>query len=319
MTTFNAESTADEVLEGIDLTGKRVLITGSSGGLGKEAARAMAAKGAEVILAARNPEKLAAAQADIAASTGSDKVSTLVLDLASLAQVREAAAQFLSRYDQLDMLINNAGIMATPFEKTKDGFESQFGVCHMGHFLFTCLVAPALVKAGNARVVNLSSGGHKIAPVNFEDPNYENRDYNNWESYGQAKTANVLFSVELDKRLAGQGVRSFAVHPGAIAETDLSRHMTMDDYTALTEMLPVGKEQVYKSLGAGAATSVWAATSASLDTKGGIYLEDCSIGELIADDDSTADGGCRAWARDEGNAAKLWQLSEQLVGETFNF
>lgn len=316
---FGKDSTTDEVLNGIDLSGKRVLITGSSGGLGKEAARAMAAKGAHVVLAARSEDKLLAAQADIVSQSVCGQVDILVLDLADQAQLREAVAEFNQRYDSLDMLINNAGVMATPYSTTADGLESQFGVCHVGHFLLTCLLVPALLKGRDARVVNLTSAGHKMAAVDFDDPNYQQREYDNWQAYGQAKSANVLFAVALDKRLADKGVRSFAVHPGAIAGTDLGRHMTMDDFTRLTELTPDGQTTEFKSLGAGAATSVWAATSPALLGKGGLYLEDCHIGHQIADDDQSAAGGVRAWALNDDNAERLWQLTEQLLGQSFSW
>ncbi len=221
--TFDANTTAHEVLAGQQLQGVRILVTGGSGGLGKEAARALAAKGAEVILAARSADKLVQARTDIVDATGNANVATLVLDLASLDSVRAAAAEFLSRYQRLDVLINNAGVMASPLLRTADGFEMQFGVCHLGHFLFTGLIMPALLEAAPARIVNLSSAGHQIADVDFDDPNYLQRDYDKWQAYGQAKSANVLFSVALNQRLAAKGVSSYAVHPGAIAETELAR------------------------------------------------------------------------------------------------
>jgi NAD(P)-dependent dehydrogenase (short-subunit alcohol dehydrogenase family) len=166
--------------------------------------------------------------------------------------------------------------------------------------------------------VNLSSGGHKIAPVDFGDPNYEAREYDNWHAYGQAKTANVLFSVALDRRLSSRGVNAFAVHPGNIAETDLARHLTADDYVRISEMMPLGTTQIYKSVGAGAATSAWAATAPELAGRGGIYLEDCQIAPII-DNDEEVDGGCRRWALDPDAAQRLWRLSEEIVGQSFSW
>lgn len=314
---FGADTTADEVLAGIDLAGKRILVTGGSGGLGKEAARALAARGAQIVLAARSEEKLASARADIEAQVPAARLHTLVLDLASLDSVRAAAAEFLGRFDSLDVLVNNAGVMACPLARTADGFEMQFGVCHLGHFLFTGLLVPALLKGAPARVVNLSSGGHQIADVDLEDPNYQQREYDKWQSYGQAKSANVLFSVALNARLAERGVTSNAVHPGAIAETDLARHMQVADFEAMMAMQPEGSQMTFKSLQAGAATTAWAAAAPELDGRGGLYLEDCNIGEV--NDSPEVLGGYRSRALDPGRAEVLWALSEKLVGQAFSW
>lgn len=314
---FGANTTADEVLDGLRLQGVRILVTGGSGGLGKEAARALAARGAEVILAARSEDKLAQARADIVDATGNAKVATLVLDLASLDSVRAAATEFLARYQSLDVLINNAGVMASPLLRTADGFEMQLGVCHLGHFLFTGLIMPALLEAAPARIVNLSSAGHQIADVDFDDPNYVERDYDKWQAYGQAKSANVLFSVTLNQRLAATGVTSNAVHPGTIAETELARHMGPEDFETLMAMQPEGAVMEFKSQAAGAATSVWAATAPELDGRGGLYLEDCQPGELNEGD--TLQGGYLERVLDPVRAEALWQLSEQLVGQSFDW
>lgn len=314
---FGANTTADEVLDGLRLQGVRILVTGGSGGLGKEAARALAARGAEVILAARSEDKLAQARADIVDATGNAKVATLVLDLASLDSVRAAATEFLARYQSLDVLINNAGVMASPLLRTADGFEMQLGVCHLGHFLFTGLIMPALLEAAPARIVNLSSAGHQIADVDFDDPNYVERDYDKWQAYGQAKSANVLFSVALNQRLAATGVTSNAVHPGTIAETELARHMGPEDFETLMAMQPEGAVMEFKSQAAGAATSVWAATAPELDGRGGLYLEDCQPGELNEGD--TLQGGYLERVLDPVRAEALWQLSEQLVGQSFDW
>jgi NAD(P)-dependent dehydrogenase (short-subunit alcohol dehydrogenase family) len=310
---FGETTTADEVLKDVDLTGRIAMVTGSSGGIGKETARALAASGATVILAARDKEKTTRAAAEITAATGNASVATLNLDLASQAIIRRAAADFLDRYDFLHILINNAGLMASPKLQTEEGIELQFGVCHIGHFLFTCLLAPALIKGAPSRVVNLTSGGHRFSPVNLEDVNFEHREYDKYIAYGQAKTATSLFSVELNRRLSPRGVSAFAVHPGLIFGTDLSRYMSKDDLAHIAGMLP--PDMQVKTVEQGAATSVWAAVSSQLDGKGGLYLEDCSIAEL--NDAPDAQSGYCSWAVDPIAAAGLWEKSEELVGERF--
>lgn len=225
---FGHDTTTDDVLKGIDLKGKKVLITGGASGLGKESARAMAARGAEIILAVRTPRQGIDTVAELIARTGNPAISWEQVDLGSLASIRAFAERFNTAHDRLDVLLNNAGVMACPFAKTEDGFEMQFGVNHVGHFLLTNLIAPALVKGAPSRIVNLSSRGHQIAPVDFEDPNFGSRPYHNWLSYGQSKTANVLFTVELERRLGPKGVHAYAVHPGVI-QTNLGRHMTEED------------------------------------------------------------------------------------------
>ncbi|MCP4624873.1 MAG: SDR family NAD(P)-dependent oxidoreductase [bacterium] len=310
---FGATTTTDEVLKDVDLTGKIMMVTGASGGIGKETARALAAGGATVILAARDMEKTAEAAAEITAATGNTSIDMLNLELASQATIRLAANEFLDRYDSLHVLINNAGLMASPQLSTEDGLELQFGVCHIGHFLFTCLLAPALKKGAPSRVINLSSGGHRFSPVDLDDVNFQHREYDKWIAYGQAKTANALFSVELNQRLSPSGVSSFAVHPGMIFGTDLSRHMSDDDLAAITAMLSDGMST--KTVEQGAATSVWAAVSGELEGKGGLYLEDCSIAQM--NDAPDAQNGYCSWALDPVAAAGLWVKSEELVNERF--
>jgi NAD(P)-dependent dehydrogenase (short-subunit alcohol dehydrogenase family) len=246
-----------------------------------------------------------------------------VLDLASLASVRAFAKDFLATHDRLDLLINNAGVMATPFGHTADGFELQLGTNHLGHFVLTCLLAPALLAAAPARIVNLSSGGHVISDVHWDDPNFARHDYEKWTAYGQSKTANVLFTVELERRLGACGVHAYAVHPGMIM-TDLGRHLTPDDIAALQAMAkrPSGGAGAgsggggggggrglppFKSVPEGAATTVWAATAPELAARGGTYLEDCAISS-----------GHAPWALDAKAARRLWELSEELVGERFD-
>ena len=309
MTAFNGQSTTDEVVHGVDLSGKTALITGASSGLGFETARSLARVGARVIITARSEEKVATSRDDLLEAVPGADISTLVLELSELDQVRSAAAELLAGESRIDLLINNAGIMACPLERTREGCELQFGTNHIGHFLFTCLIAPALKAAPAPRVINLSSAGHKYAAVDFDDPHYNEREYDKWNAYGQAKTANIWFSLGLTKR----GIPSNAVHPGAIM-TNLGRHMTEDDMKAFgSQAHESGFE--FKSVERGAATSVWAATSAELEGRGGLYLEDCQIGEPVTESNPTA--GYTDYALDEAAAERLWILSEDIVGERF--
>ncbi|HEV8295904.1 MAG TPA: SDR family NAD(P)-dependent oxidoreductase [Acidimicrobiales bacterium] len=305
---FGSETTADEVLAGVDLTGRLALVTGASTGLGLETARALGAAGACVVVMARTHEKATAAIDALRASVPRAELEPGVVDLASTASIRASAASFLDRHEELHLLVNNAGVMYTPFERTIDGFELQFGTNHLGHFLLTNLLLPTLLAGAPSRIVNLSSGGHRSSDIHWDDPNYERRDYDKFESYGQSKTANVLFSVELDRRLAGRGVHSYSVHPGMI-RTDLSRYMTRDDLKELMARAargPSGGLPGFKSIGAGAATTVWAATAPELADYGGAYLADCGVSTEVA-----------PWAVDAASAARLWALSEQLVGQEF--
>ncbi|MBB3047570.1 NAD(P)-dependent dehydrogenase (short-subunit alcohol dehydrogenase family) [Litorivivens lipolytica] len=309
MTAFNGKTTAEEVAQGKNLRGKVALVTGASSGLGFETARVLASIGARVIITARSEEKAAEACEALQEAVPGAEFATLVLELSELDQVRSAAAELLAREAQIDLLINNAGIMACPLGRTREGCELQFGTNHIGHFLFTCLIAPALKKSPSPRVVNLSSAGHKYAPVDFDDPHYNHRDYDKWNAYGQAKTANIWFSLGLTRR----GIASNAVHPGAIM-TNLGRHMTEADFESFgSQAHESGFE--FKSVEQGAATSVWAATAPELEGKGGLYLEDCQIGEPV--NESTPASGYADYALDEQAAERLWSLSEEIVGERF--
>jgi NAD(P)-dependent dehydrogenase (short-subunit alcohol dehydrogenase family) len=314
---WGALSTTDEVLGDLDLSGQVAVITGASGGIGAETARSLAAHGARVVIAARDHAKTAQAIETIHVAHPDAQVSSVVLDLGSLASARRAAEQIAHTHDRLDMLINNAGVMCTPFGRTADGFETQFGTNHVGHFVFTDRLVALLTATNGARVVNLSSAGHGMGSVDLDDPNFERRPYDPWVAYGQSKTANVLFSVELDRRLRDQGVRSFAVHPGGI-RTELGRYMTGDDVAVLMQRIaeaapPGGGAMVWKSTAQGAATSVWAATSADLDGQGGLYLEDCTIAERRAPDAPSTAAGVMPYAIDPSIATALWDLSERLV------
>ncbi len=318
-TAFGFETTTDHVLEGIDLTGKTILVTGASTGLGEETSRALASRGARIIMASRDVEKLKAAAARVSEATGSSQIQVLEVDLGNFASIRKAAAEALEMAPKIDVLINNAGVMACPLMRTSEGHEMQFGTNHLGHFLFTGLLIPALEAAGQARIVNLSSGGHKFSGIDLEDWNYEGGEdsYDKWQAYGRSKTANSLFSVALDKRLSGRGIRAFAVHPGAIM-TELSRHLTPDDVKAISEDGPRDSGPMkFKSIPQGAATSVWAATSPDLEGRGGIYLEDCSIAELA--ETPISHDGYVPHAVDPDDAEGLWTLSEKIVGQEFRF
>lgn len=311
---FGAESTTDEVIAGIDLAGKTVLVTGASAGLGVETSRVLAAAGALVIMAARNIAKVELAAETIRSQHPQAQLEFVEVDLADLDSVRRCGAQLLERFSVIDILINNAGIMACPLERTVQGFEMQFGTNHLGHFLLTGLLLPLLKAAPIARVVNLSSGGHKYGPVDFEDWNYEKKEYNKWLSYGQAKTANALFSVGLTQRFTADGIYSNAVHPGAIV-TELGRHLSDEDIKALMDNSLGRGSFTYKTIPQGAATSVWAATSTQLEGKGACYLEDCNVAEPASE--AAPEKGYSPYVLDQASANKLWLLSEELVGEKF--
>lgn len=307
---FGHDTTIDEVLKGIELQGRTVLITGGSSGLGAETARAFAAKGAEVIITARNLTKARDLADEIESSTG-QQVRVEKLELGSLDSIKEFAQRFSGK---LDILINNAGVMACDQTTTADGFEQQFGVNHVGHFLLTCLLIPALKQGEKARIVNLSSGGHRFSPVVFEDIQFQNRPYDRWASYGQSKTANILFTVALDKRLNQHGIRALAVHPGVI-QTELGRHLPEEDIARFQELVETGAMKM-KSIPAGAATSAYAATAPELEGQGGVYLADCAV---CPQDDEAESNAVRSYAIDPENAERLWTLSEQLVGMEFRF
>ncbi len=304
------ETTTDEVLEGVDLGGKIAVVTGASTGLGLETARALASAGAEVVLAGRDSSRIDAAASTILEREPNAQLEQGLLDLTSLDSVRAFAEWYANGHDRLHLLVNNAGVMYTPFEHTAEGFEMQFGTNHVGHFLLTCLLVPQLLADPPSRVINLSSGGHRGSDIVWDDVNFERREYDKFASYGQSKTANILFSVELDRRLGDRGVHAYAVHPGMIA-TELGRHMSKDDFTQMAERAkraPSGGLPPRKTVEQGAATSVWAATAPELDDQGGTYLADAEVTEDHA-----------PWARDPESAARLWTLSEQMVGQTFDF
>jgi NAD(P)-dependent dehydrogenase (short-subunit alcohol dehydrogenase family) len=321
---FNATSTTDEVLSGLDLRGKRILVTGVSAGLGIETARSLAAHGAHIVGAARDPGKAETATAQIRkdAAAGGGSFALVALDLANLASVRSCAQDLLAQGQPFDVVIANAGVMATPFGHTVDGFETQFGTNHLGHFLLVNRIASLLRPGG--RLINLSSAGHRFANVDLEDPNFERTQYDPYVAYGRSKTANILFAVAFDRRHRERGIRAAAVHPGAV-RTELGRHMDpvhvqklLDQFNkALAEQ---GKPPFqYKTIPQGAATSVWAAFVASPEEIGGRYCANCQVGRVVTDGASITpeSADVRDYALDPANAEALWKKSEQIVGETF--
>jgi NAD(P)-dependent dehydrogenase (short-subunit alcohol dehydrogenase family) len=316
MRKFGKQTTTDEVLSGMELSGKLAVVTGASAGLGIETSRVLAANGARVIMAVRDLEKGEKARQAILEDVPAGQLSLLELDLSEQDSVRRAAANFSAGESKLDILINNAGVMACPLQFNSDGCEHQFGTNHIGHFLFTCSLLPALRAADHARVVNLSSAGHQLSGVDFDDLNFERREYDKWVAYGQAKSANVLFTVGLQNRLVGTGIDVFAVHPGVIM-TELSRHLVQQDLVDLAARAEQrGAKMEFKTIPRGAATSVWAATAPELAGKGGIYLEDCQIALSHAE---YAAGGYHEHAVNPQYAEQLWSLSEDIVDQQFSF
>lgn len=305
------DQSTDDVLGTMDLTGKRVLVTGAGAGLGLETCRALAVRGAQVVGAVRDLEKGRAATAGL--SGASAGVELVELDLASLHSVRQCADALLGTGKPFDVIICNAGVMAAPKGVTKDGFETQFGVNHLGHFLLVNLLVP-LLRSGS-RVIVLSSMAHRMADLDLNDPNFEHRPYDKWVAYGGAKTANVLFAVELDKRLRGRGVRVAAVHPGVISDTSLKRHMNTEDFAGFANAEPDFHLR-NKSIPEGAATTVWCAFVAQADEIGGRYSQDCKVFD-VNDSPVVSNAGPRAYAVDADRAAALWTLSEKMVGESF--
>jgi NAD(P)-dependent dehydrogenase (short-subunit alcohol dehydrogenase family) len=319
-----ATSTTDDVLEGINLGGKRILITGVSAGIGVETARSLVARGAHVLGAVRDLSKAHLATSHINKQDGSHSghLELLELDLGNLKSVRTASEAILARGEPLDLIIANAGVMATGFGHTADGFETQFGTNHLGHFVLVNRIAPLLRSGG--RLVNVSSAGHRRADVDLNDPNFEHTPYEPFVAYGRSKTANVLFAVAFDRRHRDRGIRAAAVHPGVI-QTELGRHMDPAALTALIEQ--VNKERLaaggspfqWKTIPQGAATSVWAGVTAPADEVGARYCEDCHVSAVVPDDLplNPVTGGVRAYALDPEHAEALWKKSEELVGESF--
>jgi NAD(P)-dependent dehydrogenase (short-subunit alcohol dehydrogenase family) len=310
---FHAKSTAAEVLEGIDLTGKTAIVTGGYSGIGLETVRGLASKGAKVIVPVRSEAKAQENLKDVAGD-----ISTAAMDLADLASVRSLADSMRDSLDQLDLLINNAGIMACPEARVGPGWESQFGVCHMGHFALTKGLMPLLEKTPGARVVALSSTAHKVSDVLWDDVHYENTDYDKWQAYGQAKTANALFANALSRRLKASDGLAFSVHPGGIF-TPLQRHLPKEEMIALgwlgedgepSELAKAG----FKSPEQGASTTLWAATSGQLAGKPGVYCEDADVAAVTDPNSPMARYmGVNPHACDDEAAERLWSMSEDLL------
>jgi NAD(P)-dependent dehydrogenase (short-subunit alcohol dehydrogenase family) len=316
---FGATSTTDEVLDGVDLSGKRILVTGVSAGLGVETARTLAAHGALVVGAARDLNKAKAATEQVGAQAAHGGGLELVeLDLASLASVRLCADALNAAGQPFDLVIANAGVMACPKSQTSDGFEMQFGTNHLGHFVLVNRIA-SLMKPGS-RLVNLSSAGHRFSDVDLDDPNFEHTPYTEFGAYGRSKTANILFAVEFDRRHKASGVRATAVHPGGI-QTELGRHLSPEAIKQLIDGINAANAASgtpafsWKTIPQGAATSVWSGIVASADEVGGRYCEDCHVAELAEGEGIR--GGVRAYALDPKHAKALWAKSEEMVDEQF--
>jgi NAD(P)-dependent dehydrogenase (short-subunit alcohol dehydrogenase family) len=307
-TPFNAESTAAEVVAGVDLTGRRAVVTGGASGIGVETARALAGAGAEVTLAVRNLEAGERTAEDLTATTGNKQILVTPLDLADPASV----ASFVAGWDgPLHVLVNNAGIMASPLMRTAQGWEMQFATNHLGHFGLATGLHPSLAAAGGARVVSVSSTAHLRSPVVFDDIHFNERDYEPWLAYGQSKTANVLFAVEATRQWTGDGITVNAVMPGGI-RTNLQRYVTDEDLDRMRRQAGDGKGATWKTPEQGAATSVLVATSPLLDGVGGRYFEDCNEAEP---NEAGTRRGVTAYALDPEAAARLWQVSlDTLAG-----
>ncbi len=311
---FGARTTADEALGGADLQGKAAIVTGGHAGLGLETTRVLSNAGATVVVGSRDPRKAQMAVARM------KNVEVGELDLASPASIDRFASAFLISNRALELLINNAGVMATPLTRDERGYELQFSTNHLGHFQLTARLWPALKKSGNARVVALSSRGHARGGVDLSDPNFNKRPYDKWAAYGQSKSANSLFAVELDKRGQKDGVCAFAVHPGGIP-TDLLKYMTDEELSAygicrengVAKIPDVAKvPERFKTIEEGAATTIWCAVSPQLIGKGGVYCEDCDIAPMVPADSKLL-SGVRPWAVDKAAAEALWVLSEKLT------
>jgi NAD(P)-dependent dehydrogenase (short-subunit alcohol dehydrogenase family) len=319
--TFGSTSTTDDVLAGVDLSAKRVLVTGVSAGLGVETARALVAHGAQVVGAARNLEKANAATLEVRAQIANKASFDLIeLDLASLKSVRACADALIADGRSFDVVIANAGVMRTPFGYTEDGFETQFGTNHLGHFVFVNRIASLIAPGG--RLVNVSSSGHRYSDVDLDDPNFEHTPYDPMVAYGRSKTANILFAVEFDRRHKSRGVRATAIHPGGI-KTELGRHMPSDELDKLVaqinaQLAASGEPPFqWKTIPQGAATSVWAGLVAAGEDVGGRYCENCQVSKITEGVIGPTSAGVRPYALNSEHAKALWTRSEEMVGERF--
>ncbi|MEU9392804.1 oxidoreductase [Streptomyces sp. NPDC048324] len=315
---FGAASTAEEVIEGVDLTGKVAIVTGGYSGIGLETARVLRSAGAEVVVPARD---LRRARAALETVPGTE---VEYLDLLDPASIDAFAEKFLASGRPLHILVNSAGIMATPLTRDARGYEAQFATNHLGHFQLVARLWPALVAAGGARVVSVSSRGIRFGGVDFDDLHFERRPYEPFVAYGQSKTANALFAVELDRRGRDVGVRAFSVHPGIIIDTGLAKHVSAETVHASGAVDAQGRPvrdpaRQLKTIAQGAATSVWCATATRLDGRGGVYCENCDISPLVAPEEEAAwrsgaeTAGVLPYAVDPEAAARLWEVSERLT------
>jgi NAD(P)-dependent dehydrogenase (short-subunit alcohol dehydrogenase family) len=317
---FGAASTTADVITGIDLTGRTAIVTGGYAGLGLETTRTLASAGAKVIVPARDHQKA------ITALNGIEGVEIEAMDLLDPASIDAFAEKFLAAGRPLHILVNSAGIMACPLKRDARGYETQFATNHLGHFQLVTRLWPALRQANGARVVSVSSWGHRYSPVVFEDPNFERRDYDRFSAYGQSKTANILFALALDERGKAEGVRAFSLHPGSIVGTDLKRYLSAEELQKAGVIDENGKSIIdpaknLKTIEQGAATSVWCATSPQLDGIGGVYCENCEVARPVPAEgvlqwklgDSTRMVGVMPYAVDPEAAARLWTMSEQLI------
>jgi NAD(P)-dependent dehydrogenase (short-subunit alcohol dehydrogenase family) len=318
---FSAASTAAQVIEGIDLRGKVAVVTGGYSGIGLETVRILCSAGAKVIVPARDPVK---AKRNL---SGIDGVEIDSMDLLDPRSIDAFASRLLSTGQPLHILINNAGIMGNPLTRDSRGYESQFATNHLGHFQLVMQLWPALRSANGARVVAVSSRGHRFSPVVFEDPNFEHREYDLWLAYGQSKTANILFALELDKRGRGDKIRAFSVHPGTIVNTNLSRYIPMEQFLKMGVIDENGNPMLdplrqIKTVEQGASTIVWCATNPQLEGKGGVYCENNDITFIVKNPDSLqplveADSkgnyGLMPYAVNPESAERLWALSEKLI------
>ncbi|MEM7288178.1 MAG: SDR family NAD(P)-dependent oxidoreductase [Actinomycetota bacterium] len=319
--TYDASTTTDQILEGLDLAGRHFVLTGASSGLGEETTRALADHGATVTMLARDPEKNAAAADRVRGAVAGADLRQAQVDLADLSSVRAVGDQLGDA--PIDVLINNAGVMACPYGTTADGFEMQFGTNHLGHFVLTATLMPSILAGESPRVVTLSSAAHGRADVDLADPGFATTEYDPWISYGRSKSANALFARELARRSADTGLLSFAVHPGGIM-TELGRHLTQEMIQEMLDGLDERSNEAsgddsgggfeFKSVEAGAATQVWAATRTAAEHNGA-YLADCRVGEVGVD---VGTYGIEPHILDDATAADLWDLSEQMTGQTFS-